>query len=90
MNLSPRKTPENGKCGDWWDEAACKGMPIEFFYTDGGAVRRAKRFCRDNCSVREECLRDALSAERDGRVHGVRGGLCEGERRNLLRGRNAI
>lgn len=66
-----------------WEELAACGSadPDLFFGTTIGDERRAKRICA-RCSVREDCLAQALEDRVD---FGVWGGLNERERRSLLR-----
>jgi RNA polymerase sigma factor (sigma-70 family) len=66
----------------WSQSAACSGIdPDELFVDDQSSQRRICIFCR-GCSVRIECLADAL----DKRIEfGVWGGFTERERRALLR-----
>jgi WhiB family redox-sensing transcriptional regulator len=68
----------------WHERAACAGVGLEvFFPTLGQSGAAAKRICA-GCSVRTECLAEALAdPELD---HGVRGGLSARER-TRLRGR---
>jgi WhiB family transcriptional regulator, redox-sensing transcriptional regulator len=68
---------------DWTLSAACQEVSPDELFVSGAAQHRAKSVCR-GCSVRTECLADAL----DNRVEfGVWGGLTERERRALLRRR---
>jgi WhiB family redox-sensing transcriptional regulator len=68
---------------DWTSRAACKDTDPDELFVQGAAQNRAKLICR-GCSVRTECLADAL----DNRIEfGVWGGMTERERRALLRRR---
>ncbi len=68
---------------DWTARAACKGTDPDELFVQGAAQNRAKLICR-GCTVRTECLADAL----DNRIEfGVWGGMTERERRALLRRR---
>lgn len=70
--------------GNWWDDAACKDMPIKTFADDDGwkRIRSAKSVC-NGCPVRQQCLDEALtSIERT--TWGVWGGFTTGERVRLL------
>lgn len=68
---------------DWTSDAACRGSDPDTLFVQGAAQNRAKAVCM-GCSVRTECLADAL----DNRVEfGVWGGMTERERRALLRRR---
>lgn len=68
---------------DWTTRAACKGTDPDELFVQGAAQNRAKLICR-GCSVRTECLADALD---NGIEFGVWGGMTERERRALLRRR---
>lgn len=68
---------------DWAAHAACRTCDPDDLFVQGAAQNRAKAICV-GCSVRTECLADAL----DNRVEfGVWGGMTERERRALLRRR---
>ena len=74
---------------DWRRAAACRDVDPEWFFptaTTGpeydAAVERAKWVCA-GCSVRAECLTDALARIPDG----IAGGLTEDERRAIRRSR---
>src|SRR5215475_9233804 len=68
---------------DWTSRAACKESDPDELFVQGAAQNRAKLICR-GCTVRTECLADAL----DNRIEfGVWGGMTERERRALLRRR---
>ena len=68
---------------DWTSRAACKESDPDELFVQGAAQNRAKLICR-GCTVRTECLADAL----DNRIEfGVWGGMTERERRTLLRRR---
>ncbi len=68
---------------DWAAQAACRTCDPDALFVQGAAQNRAKAICV-GCSVRTECLADAL----DNRVEfGVWGGMTERERRALLRRR---
>jgi WhiB family transcriptional regulator, redox-sensing transcriptional regulator len=65
---------------NWSQHAACIGRCEELF-VKGAEQNRAKLICND-CTVRSECLSEAL----DNRIEwGVWGGMTERERRALLR-----
>jgi WhiB family transcriptional regulator, redox-sensing transcriptional regulator len=68
---------------DWTSRAACRGTDPNELFVQGAAQNRAKLICR-GCSVRTECLADALD---NGIEFGVWGGMTESERRALLRRR---
>ena len=66
---------------DWATQAACRTTDPDSLFVQGAAQNRAKAICVA-CTVRTECLADAL----DNRVEfGVWGGMTERERRALLR-----
>jgi WhiB family redox-sensing transcriptional regulator len=68
---------------DWIAQAACRTTDPDELFVQGAAQNRVKAVCM-TCSVRTECLADAL----DHRVEfGVWGGMTERERRALLRRR---
>lgn len=68
---------------DWPSHAACRDADPDSLFVQGAAQNRAKSVCC-GCSVRTECLADAL----DNRIEfGVWGGMTERERRALLRRR---
>jgi WhiB family redox-sensing transcriptional regulator len=71
---------------DWPSEAACRGAEPDDLFVPGAAQNRAKAVCM-GCSVRTECLADAL----DNRTEfGIWGGMTERERRALLRRRPSV
>lgn len=66
---------------DWPSHAACRDCDPDSLFVQGAAQNRAKSVC-GGCTVRTECLADAL----DNRIEfGVWGGMTERERRALLR-----
>ncbi len=70
----------------WRDLALCREVDSEMFFPPrGGSAQPAKRIC-GQCSVRVECLTEALSypAQDD---HGIRGGLSGRERLALRKQR---
>jgi WhiB family redox-sensing transcriptional regulator len=67
----------------WREEAACTQTDPEAFFPEPGAsAAPALRICT-TCTVRAECLHDAL--KRRDVTFGVRGGLTPTQRRALLR-----
>ena len=68
---------------DWPAQAACRGADPDFLFVQGAAQNRVKTMCA-GCTVRTECLADALDNEIE---VGVWGGMTERERRALLRKR---
>ncbi|HVL80680.1 MAG TPA: WhiB family transcriptional regulator [Actinomycetota bacterium] len=82
--------PEN----DWRNQAACRGMDPELFFSPDsfetkqgkdGREDIAKAACA-RCEVRAECLEYAIKA---GERYGIWGGLTEQERRAVVRRRTA-
>lgn len=68
---------------DWSEDAACRTGDSDALFADSAGQARAKTICT-GCSVRTECLAEAL----DNRIEwGVWGGMTERERRALLRRR---
>lgn len=67
---------------EWRDNALCAQTDPEAFYPEkGGSTREAKRICT-MCSVRMDCLEEALANDER---FGIWGGLSERERRRLHR-----
>lgn len=65
----------------WTARAACAKEAPDDLFVQGAAQRSAREICF-SCTVRTECLADAL----DNRIQfGVWGGMTERERRALLR-----
>lgn len=78
-----RPTPDLGiEPPEWTLAALCQQTDPELFYPEkGGSTAAAKRICAQ-CTVRSECLEDALlHTER----YGIWGGMSERERRRLVR-----
>ncbi|MFZ2014870.1 MAG: WhiB family transcriptional regulator [Nocardioides sp.] len=68
---------------DWAAQAACRGQQPDKLFVRGAEQNKAKQVC-GACSVRTECLAEAL----DNQIEwGVWGGMTERERRALLRRR---
>jgi WhiB family redox-sensing transcriptional regulator len=66
---------------DWVVAAACRHRDPDELFVRGAEQNKAKRVCI-GCSVRTECLAEAL----DNHIEwGVWGGMTERERRALLR-----
>ena len=71
---------------DWTASAACLKSDPDSLFVQGAAQNQAKAVCM-GCSVRTECLADAL----DNRVKfGDWDGITERERRALLRRRTNV
>ena len=66
---------------NWQKDAACKGMPIDWFYVGRGQMVSASvvEAC-ERCPVKEACLTHALKHE----DHGYWGGTSE-KQRSLMR-----
>lgn len=74
--MSPAETPH------WAESALCAQVDPELFFPlPGNAGEVAKQVCA-LCTVRAECLADALTAQY---AEGVRGGLSERQRARLKR-----
>lgn len=71
---------------NWTAQAACRESDPDSLFVQGAAQNRAKQIC-GSCSVRVECLADALDNEIE---FGVWGGMTERERRALLRRRPEV
>ncbi len=70
---------------EWALRAACKNQKPDELFVRGAEQNKAKQMC-SGCTVRTECLAEAL----DNRIEwGVWGGMTERERRALLRRRPA-
>ena len=66
--------------GEWTMQAKCRGIQDQLF-PEGADQKRARAICL-GCSVRSECLAEAL----DNRIEwGVWGGMTERQRRALLK-----
>lgn len=65
----------------WRLDAACRGLDTNLFYVDRfdghTDAQEARKVCR-SCTVRTECLDDAIATFDK---HGVRGGMSPNERR---------
>lgn len=81
----------------WFEDAACRGVDTEVFFPPerigrGGGhgydARPALALCR-RCPVRQACLDAALDEEKNApsSTYGIRGGLTQDERRQILRRR---
>ena len=71
---------------EWSRSAACRDTDPDLLFVQGAAQNRVKVICA-GCSVRTECLADALDNEIE---FGVWGGMTERERRALLRRRSNV
>ncbi len=66
---------------DWAPKAGCRETKPDQLFVKGAEQNKAKLVCA-GCSVRSECLAEAL----DNRIEwGVWGGMTERERRALIR-----
>jgi len=69
---------------DWASSAACRSAQPDELFVRGAEQNKAKLVCA-GCTVRTECLAEAL----DNQIEwGVWGGMTERERRALLRRRS--
>jgi WhiB family transcriptional regulator, redox-sensing transcriptional regulator len=70
--------------GDWAMDAACRGAPVELFFSGAEAdVAEAKGLCA-RCPVTDHCVQFAINHDE---WHGVWGGTDESERRGMIRSR---
>lgn len=67
----------------WWERAACRGSKLDFTSDHPVVIDKAKRFCRTQCAVRDDCLRHALNHREP---YGVWGGLDPHERLGIRPG----
>lgn len=77
---------EISNSGDWHQKANCLGASFELFFPDSNdqvAINAAKAICA-KCTVKEECLEEALSLP-IGRQFGIAGGLTAPERKALIK-----
>ena len=64
----------------WWEQAACLGKGIQYFFPETPVdLAQARAIC-GGCPVRIECLH---FAEQNPSPQGVWGGLTERERREI-------
>lgn len=83
-------TMADRRANEWRKDAACRGMSVDpagmrmWHPERGESTMPAKRICWEQCSVRQQCLEDALAT---GEKFGIRGGLSERERRLIRRRR---
>jgi len=68
---------------NWADGASCKAVGTDDLFVRGAAQNRAKQIC-GRCTVKTECLSEALDNNME---WGVWGGMTERERRALLQRR---
>lgn len=69
---------------DWYDQAACRGMPVELFVADAGHGREqaaAKQVCA-SCPVQDQCAALAIDTPW---LAGLWGGTTTRERRTIRR-----
>jgi WhiB family redox-sensing transcriptional regulator len=83
---------ERDKCGDWTEQALCRGLNPSIFYGESlSEVRQAAAICNGvparhrragvpGCPVKDECLEWALANDE----RGVWAGTSERERRYIL------
>ena len=72
---------------NWRLKASCLGMDTRMWYPSFGEYEKARKIC-NGCSVRIECLQDAMSHEND--LYGMFGGLTPSERHELRNKTNGI
>ena len=66
----------------WWTLAACRGMATETFFPNDNAYSITAQLVCNGCSVKSECVEEALRAG----LEGVWGGTTEQQRRTMRRG----
>lgn len=64
----------------WTADALCKEYPEVNFFPDRGQTTAAAKAICERCSVRDECLQEALDR---GETHGVWGGTSYRDRRRI-------
>lgn len=67
---------------NWRDKAECLGVETELFYPDRGVSAEPAQAVCSACTVREECLLDAIQTD-ESEPLGVRGGKSGRERRMI-------
>ena len=66
----------------WYDEAACRGVDVEIFYSDRPeATSAALQLCA-GCPVKDLCLDMAMESRE---FFGVWGGTAENQRQRIFR-----
>lgn len=66
----------------WYDQAACRGLDVELFFSEEpAAVSAAMRVC-GSCPVREACLDTAMTQRES---YGIWGGVPENHRQRAFR-----
>ena len=59
---------------DWRDDALCREIGADLFFPGQGGGVEARKACA-MCTVRAECLEDALNAPGDEDTEGIRAGI---------------
>lgn len=67
----------------WRERAACQGLPIELFFTEGIVTESVQDLC-NKCPVQKECLDYALSVPE---YHGFWGGKSQRARERIRKSR---
>lgn len=68
---------------EWQDRAACRGMDIDIFFpAKGKGLKQARGICA-GCSVRQECLDEAIYVMQSDDSDGFRGGKTYRQRRMM-------
>jgi len=73
----------------WQQKALCGGLDLEVFFPEGRdrrSIKIAKAIC-GLCSVRDECLGDALRYSNQEDTIGMRGGVSAGARKKMRKER---
>ena len=64
----------------WMDDAACSGLPVEWFFIEiGGSSAKARSVC-ETCPVKTQCLQYGAREE-----EGIWGGATVAQRRVFVR-----
>lgn len=70
----------------WQQSAACRGLPLRWFFGPVSETPRALAVC-DRCPVRRDCLEWVLGSVLASHDYGVFGGTTEDERKQIRRDR---
>lgn len=87
---SPRTAVVGPGLAPWRSEAACKGMPTDWWFPPDDNWCRARAICA-RCPARIDCREHALNVEplHYDTAHGMWGGLTPSERRSETKRRRA-
>ena len=68
----------------WRDRAFCLGLDHDMFFPKRGESTRVSKAICESCTVREECLEDAIMRKE---IAGIRGGKSKRERDKIAKER---